>query len=219
MDFQRGDYLQLAFTDSGKGMDRETKEKIFEPFFTTKPKGQGTGLGLSTVYGIVKQNGGNLNVYSEPGKGTTFRIYFPRFVGNIKELEQKPLLESLSGTETILAVEDQPDLLELAKNSLEEFGYKVVTALSPGEAILLCGTCHDEISLLLTDIIMPTMNGKELRSKIEKIKPSIKTVFMSGYTADVITDGGMLDEGVEFIQKPFTPQALAKKVRDVLSSK
>lgn len=219
MDFQRGDYVQLAFTDSGKGMDRETKEKIFEPFFTTKPKGQGTGLGLSTVYGIVKQNGGNLNVYSEPGKGTTFRIYFPRFVGNIKELEQKPLLESLSGTETILAVEDQPDLLELAKNSLEEFGYKVVTALSPGEAILLCGTCHDEISLLLTDIIMPTMNGKELRSKIEKIKPSIKTVFMSGYTADVITDGGMLDEGVEFIQKPFTPQALAKKVRDVLSSK
>ena len=219
MDFVPGDYVQLAFTDSGKGMDKETKEKIFEPFFTTKPKSHGTGLGLSTVYGIVKQNGGNLNVYSEPGKGTTFRIYFPRFVGDRKETEQKPQLESLSGTETILVVEDHADLLELARSSLEEFGYKVVTALSPGEAILLCGTYHEEISLLLTDVIMPIMNGKELRSRIEKIKPGIKTVFMSGYTANVITDGGMLDEGIEFIQKPFTPQTLAKRVRDVLTSK
>lgn len=219
MDFKPGDYVKLTFADSGKGMDRETKEKIFEPFFTTKPKGQGTGLGLSTVYGIVKQNSGNLDVYSEPGKGTTFRIYIPRFIGDRKETEQKLQLESLSGTETVLVVEDQPDLLDLAKGSLEEFGYKVVTALSPGEAILLCGTYHDEISLLLTDVIMPMMNGKELRTRIEKIKPGIKTIFMSGYTADVITDGGILDEGIEFIQKPFTPQILAKKVRDVLTSK
>lgn len=219
MDFNPGDYVLLLFTDSGKGMDRETKGKIFEPFFTTKPKGEGTGLGLSTVYGIIKQNNGNLNVYSEPGKGTTFRIYLPRFVGERKEAEQKQQPEPLSGTGTILVVEDQADLLDLARNSLESFGYKVVTALSPGEAVLLCGTYRDEINMLLTDVVMPTMNGKELRSRVEKITPGIKTLFMSGYTANIITDGGMLDEGIEFIQKPFTPRTLAKKVRDVLASR
>lgn len=204
---------------NGRGMDRETKEKIFEPFFTTKPKGQGTGLGLSTVYGIVKQNGGNLNVYSEPGRGTTFRIYFPRYFGEVREFEPKQPQEPLSGSGTVMVVEDQPDLLNLAKDTLEDFGYRVITALSPSEAILLFGMFREEIDLVLTDVIMPIMNGNELRSRIEKVKPDIKTLFMSGYTANVITDGGMLNEGIEFIQKPFTPKTLAKKVRDVLNSK
>ncbi len=219
MDFRADDYVQLIFTDNGRGMDRETKEKIFEPFFTTKPKGQGTGLGLSTVYGIVKQNGGNLNVYSEPGRGTTFRIYFPRYFGEVREFEPKQPQEPLSGSGTVMVVEDQPDLLNLAKDTLEDFGYRVITALSPSEAILLFGMFREEIDLVLTDVIMPIMNGNELRSRIEKVKPDIKTLFMSGYTANVITDGGMLNEGIEFIQKPFTPKTLAKKVRDVLNSK
>jgi len=215
-EFFPGEYVMLGFTDTGKGMDRATQEKIFEPFFTTKPKGQGTGLGLATVYGIVKQNGGNINVYSELGKGTTVKIYLPRFYGEAEEAEEIEEDKSTVGTETVLVVEDQADLLELAKNSLEEYGYKVLTAWTPGEAILLCGEYTEEIDLLLTDVIMPVMNGKELKKRIDKLKPGIKTIFMSGYTANVIAHRGILEEGIEFIQKPFTPRALAKKVHDVL---
>lgn len=215
-EFAPGEYVVISFTDDGKGMDKETQEKMFEPFFTTKPKGSGTGLGLSTVYGIVKQNGANINVYSEPGKGTTIKVYFPRFYGKKEISEERSQDASLFGHETILVVEDQVDLLELAKNSLEEYGYKVFSALAPSEAVRICEDYDKEIDLLLTDVIMPEMNGKELRDKITMTKPMIRTLFMSGYTANVIADRGILDEGIQFIQKPFTPRTLAKKVRDVL---
>jgi PAS domain S-box-containing protein len=216
--FSPGEYVLLSFSDNGIGIGKEFFDKIFEPFFTTKPKGQGTGLGLSTVYGIVKQNGGNINVYSEPGEGTTFKIYFPRYYGESAKRETEAEAMDVSGDETVLIVEDQAELLELAKNSLEEYGYKVLTALSPGEGILLCEAYQDEIHLLLTDVVMPTMNGKDLRDRIQEIKPKIKTLFMSGYTANVIAHRGVLEENIEFIQKPFTPHGLAKKVREVLDS-
>ncbi len=218
IDFSSGEYLVISFTDTGKGMSKETMKNIFEPFFTTKSKGQGTGLGLSTVYGIVKQNGGSINVYSEMGVGTTFKIYLPRYQGEVEEPEAIQMEKPISGSGTVLIVEDQADLLELAKNSLEEYGYKVLTALNPEEGILLCETYESEIHLLLTDVIMPTMNGKELRDTIQTIKPNIKTIFMSGYTADVIAHQGVLDEGIDFIQKPFTPYVLAKKVHEVLKA-
>lgn len=216
--FAPGEYMMLSFSDNGKGMDRETMSKIFEPFFTTKEKGRGTGLGLSTLYGIVGQNGGNIDVYSEPGEGTTFKIYLPRYYGELEKPETESETSNAAGSETVLIVEDEADLLELAKSSLEEYGYKVLTSLSPGKSILLCETYQDEIHLLLTDVVMPAMNGKELRDSIRRIKPDIKTLFMSGYTADIIAHRGVLEEDVEFLQKPFTPYALARKVREVLNS-
>ncbi|HUI30579.1 MAG TPA: PAS domain S-box protein [Candidatus Acidoferrales bacterium] len=217
IDFSPGEYVVISFTDTGKGMSKETLTNIFEPFFTTKSKGHGTGLGLATVYGIVKQNGGSIHVYSELGVGTTFKIYLPRYEGEVEGDEAAQVENAIDGTDTVLIVEDQPDLLELAKNSLEEYGYKVLTASSPEEGIKLSGEYIDEIHVLLTDVIMPVMNGKELRDKIQTIKPDIKTIFMSGYTADVIAHQGVLDHGVDFIQKPFSPYALAKKVHDALN--
>jgi PAS domain S-box-containing protein len=216
--FPPGEYVVLSFSDNGKGMDKETLDKIFEPFFTTKEKGRGTGLGLSTLYGIVGQNGGSVDVYSEPGKGTTFKFYFPRYYGEVEAPEDEEETLDVSGSETILIVEDEEELLDLTKSSLEEYGYKVLTSLSPGKSILLCEMYHDEINLLLTDVVMPSMNGKELRDRIQRIMPGIKTLFMSGYTADIIAHRGVLEEDVEFIQKPFTPYALARKVREVLGS-
>ncbi len=216
LDFSPGEYVLISFTDSGTGMSEETRNRSFEPFFTTKAKGQGSGLGLSTIYGIVKQNGGNINVYSELGMGSTFRIYLPRAEGDVESLERIQEEEPINGTETILIVEDQADLLEIAKKCLQEYGYKVLTALSPGEGIRLCESYPGEIHLLLTNVVMPVMNGKELRNRIQAIKPSMKAIFMSGYTADIIAHEGVLDEGVDFVQKPFTPKGLAKKVREVL---
>ncbi len=218
IEFSPGEYVMITFTDSGKGMSEETMDKIFEPFFTTKPKGQGTGLGLSTIYGIVKQNGGSINVYSELGVGTTFKIYLPRYQGNVERVEEVREETAIDGTGTILAVEDQPDLLELVKKSLEEFGYKVLTAVNPEEGIRLSEEHRGEIDLLLTDVIMPVMNGKELRNRIQAVRPRIKTIFMSGYTANVIAHEGVLDEGVDFIQKPFTPRSLAQKVQEILKA-
>ncbi|MGC8653396.1 MAG: PAS domain S-box protein [Candidatus Kryptoniota bacterium] len=217
-EFLPGEYVVISFTDTGKGMDEEVVQRIYEPFFTTKPKGQGTGLGLSTVYGIVKQNGGNINVYSEVGQGTTFKIYLPRYIGDAEKIEAAPEAGSYGGSETILIVEDQANLLELAKNTLEIYGYRVLTALSPGDAILVCEAYQDEIHLLLTDVVMPVMNGRELSERIRAMKPNVKVLYMSGYTANVIAHRGVLEEGIDFIQKPFTPVALAKKVRQVLDS-
>lgn len=218
IEFSPGEYVMITFTDSGKGMSEETMDKIFEPFFTTKPKGQGTGLGLSTIYGIVKQNGGSINVYSELGVGTTFKIYLPRYQGDVERVEEVREETAIDGTGTILAVEDQPDLLDLIKTSLEDFGYKVLATVNPEEGIKLCEAHRGEIDLLLTDIIMPVMNGKELRNKIQIICPHIKTIFMSGYTANVIAHEGVLDGGVDFIQKPFTPHSLAQKVQEILKA-
>ncbi len=215
-----GEYVLLAVSDDGCGMDRETMNNIFEPFFTTKDLGKGTGLGLSMVYGIVKQNSGFITLSSETGQGTTFRIYLPRH-GDETERKQKesPAVSTTSGNETILLVEDEPLILDLAKEMLENSGYQVLTALTPGEAIRAANAFAGEIHLLISDVIMPETNGKELAKNIISLYPEIRCLFMSGYTDDIIAHQSVLDKGVNFIQKPFSGQALAAKVREMLDSK
>ncbi len=213
-----GKFVKLTFSDTGMGMDQETIKKIFEPFFTTREKGHGTGMGLATVYGIVKQNNGNIYVTSEPGTGTAFEIYLPPSYEELDKTEEQPSEVFIHGTETILVVEDQVELLELAMASLENYGYHVLTAPVPGEALRLCETYDGEIHLLLTDVIMPVMSGKKLSENVKNLRPGIKTLFMSGYTSDELSPEGVLDDEIEFIQKPFTPAELAKKVSEVLQS-
>jgi len=214
---QPGDYVLLAVSDTGCGMDQETLEHVFEPFFTTKAEGEGTGLGLATVYGIVKQNNGFVNVYSEPGQGTTVKLYFPRYLGEEKaQPVAPPQLAPVRGQETILLVEDEEQLRRLARTLLQRLGYRVLEAASPREALTLCEKHRGEIHLLLTDVVMPTMSGKELAENIKATKPDLKTLFMSGYTADAIAHRGVLEEGIHFLQKPFSLDALAKKVREAL---
>ena len=213
-----GDYVMIAVSDTGAGIDAETLEHIFEPFFTTKPVGEGTGLGLSMVYGIAKQNEGAVLVKSELGMGTTFKIYFPRFRGEAEEIAEGAAEQSLTGTETVLVVEDEEQIANLAERILGQFGYTVLTATAPGDACALVEEYDGVIHLLLSDVVMPTMNGKELQARIVEMKPGIKTLFMSGYTANVIAQRGVIDQGVNFIQKPFSTVSLAKKVREVLDS-
>jgi PAS domain S-box-containing protein len=215
--FIPGEYVLLAVSDDGCGMDHETVNKIFEPFFTTKEVGQGTGLGLSTVYGIVKQNNGFINVYSEPGKGTTFKIYLARHT-DLAHMEprEKPVGVPLGQGETILVVEDEASILKLAKRILEELRYTVMTAENPSQALHLAEGRPNEIDLLITDVVMPEMNGKELSYRLRELYPGLKTLFMSGYTANVIVHRGVLDEGVNFIQKPFSSESMARKVREAL---
>ena len=212
-----GEYVRLAVSDNGSGMDRETQKQIFEPFFTSKGVGKGTGLGLATVYGAVKQNNGFINVYSELGLGTTFTIYLPRHTGHVEQ--EQPELKvgpDLSGNETILLVEDEPNILRLTARLLEGQGYTVLEAGTPSEAIRLANEYSSEIQLLITDVIMPEMNGRELTKTLLTINPRLRRLFMSGYTADIIANHGVLDEGVFFIQKPFSIQKLSAKVREVL---
>ena len=212
-----GDYVLLAVSDNGSGMEKETLANIFEPFFTTKKEGQGTGLGLATVYGIVKQNNGFINVYSEPGQGTTFRIYLPRCPDEDREThDDQQEIEIQGGHETILIVEDEETVLRLSKNMLEMLGYNVLTADSKDQALNLFREHSHNIDLLITDVVMPNINGKELSELIVAIKPGLKCLFMSGYTADIIALQGVLDEGVKFISKPFSLKDLAAKVREVL---
>lgn len=212
-----GQYVMLAVSDTGCGMNLETKARIFEPFFTTKEKGRGTGLGLSTVYGIVKQSGGNIWVYSEPGKGTTFKVYLPQLESH-EETMETPSVETSSpgGSETILLVEDEDVVRGLARQILEQAGYKVLDASGGEEAIRLCHEHADPIHLLLSDVVMPETSGKEIAKRLTSLRPGTRVLFMSGYTDDAIVHHGVLDSDVEFIQKPFTPLALAKKVREVL---
>jgi len=215
--FTSGDYVILCISDNGAGMDKETLEHIFEPFFTTKPQGVGTGLGLSTVYGIVKQNNGFINVYSELNKGSSFKIYFPRAIEDKETAKTDTKKQILKGREeTILLVEDEEDILELCKTMLGELGYKVISARSPKEAIDKAQTFKGKIHLLLTDVIMPEMDGKELANQIKNIIPSIKCLFMSGYTSNAIIHNSILDEGLNYIQKPFTLNDLALKIRQAL---
>jgi PAS domain S-box-containing protein len=217
--FVPGDYVLLSVSDTGCGMDKKTMDNIFDPFFTTKEVGQGTGLGLSTVYGIVKQNKGFINVYSELGLGTTFKIFLPRYMGEIVPVQKENIVEPLMrGNEIILLVEDEPSILEMTSEMLENLGYTVLTAVTPGEAIRLAGEHTSQIDLLLTDVVMPGMNGRDLAQNMMHFHPGIKHLFMSGYTADVIAHQDVLDEGVNFIQKPFSEKGLAEKVREVLSS-
>ena len=218
--FFPGDYVRLAVSDDGCGMNRETMSHLFEPFFTTKRIGKGTGLGLATVYGTVKQNNGFINVYSEPGQGTTFAIYLPRHAG---KAEQERLEDAQGlpprGRETILLVEDEPDLLDLTATMLERQGYTVLVASTPGEAIRLAGEHIGGIQLLMTDVVMPEMNGRDLAKNLLALYPDLKRLFTSGYTANVIAHHGVLDEGVHFIQKPFSIKDLAAKIREVLDQK
>lgn len=212
-----GEFVHLVVSDNGSGMDKETKTKLFEPFFTTKEVGQGTGLGLATVYGIVKQNKGIINVYSEPGQGTRFNIYLPRYKDEIGLLQQEESVAPIGrGDETILLVEDEPAILEIITMMLQQLGYTVLAANKPGEAIKMVKKHGGEIHLLMTDVVMPEMNGREIAQNLLAFNPNIKILFMSGYTADVIAHHGILDENVCFIQKPFSMHDLTCKLREVL---
>ena len=210
-------HVLLAVTDSGCGIDAQTMEHMFEPFFTTKDKGKGTGLGLSTVHGIVKQCGGHIRVDSEPGSGTVFRVFLPAIREAIEEAEEVSRYGSAPGSATILLVEDEPDVRKVVCRMLAACGYTVLEADGPREAMTLFEQHGERIDLLLTDVIMPEMNGRELSSKILQMKPGVKTLFMSGFTAGVIDDSGILPEGVNFLQKPFAPDALMAKIARVLA--
>jgi nitrogen-specific signal transduction histidine kinase len=213
-----GPYVMFSMTDTGCGMSPEVKEHIFEPFFTTKEKGKGTGLGLSTVYGIVKQSGGNIWAYSEPDRGATFKIYLPRVDEPLKEIRERVLSEEIPrGSETILAVEDEEKVRKLAVQILKSQGYTVLEA-SHGEEAMKVAKEHggDGIHLLLTDVVMPGMSGSELAKSLGLLLPKMKVLYMSGYTDNAIVHHGVLEEGVNYIQKPFTVDALARKVREVL---
>jgi len=212
-----GPYVLLSVSDDGAGMGKEVLEKLFEPFFTTKAVGRGTGLGLATVYGIVKQNKGFIDVYSEPGQGTTFRVYLPRHEGEAREASrQGPVDLMRGGGETILLVEDEPMLLEIGKSMLERLGYRVLAAGMPGEAVQAAEAHPDDIHLLMTDVVMPGMNGRELSERLLSLYPNLRCLFMSGYTSEVIAHHGVLDAGVPFIQKPFTLRTLSTKLREML---
>jgi two-component system, cell cycle sensor histidine kinase and response regulator CckA len=212
-----GHYIMLGVSDTGSGMDEKTQKRIFEPFFTTKGTGKGTGLGLSTVYGIVKQSGGNIWVYSELGRGTTFKIYLPRIDESAPEYKRRiEEGEYFRGTETILLAEDEEMLRKLAREVLERQGYQVLEASNGGSALMTCETYQGPIHLLISDIIMPEMGGSELASRIGQLRPELKVLYISGYTDDTIAHHGILNLEIAFLQKPFTPHELARKVREVL---
>jgi len=217
--FVPGEYVMLAVSDDGCGIEAENLPLLFEPFYTTKEVGKGTGLGLATVYGIVKQNNGFINVYSEPGIGTTFRIYLPVHLSGTDGAEHAPEpAEKPRGRETVLLVEDETALLDLTAAMLEELGYMVLSAGTPGMALQLAQEHRGDIHLLMTDVVMPEMNGLVLRGMIDSVRPGIRCLFMSGYTADAIAHHGVLEPGVHFLQKPFSMQDLAMKVREALAA-
>jgi PAS domain S-box-containing protein len=214
-----GDYVLCMVSDDGCGMTKDVLERIFEPFYTTKGVGEGTGLGLATVYGIVRQNNGFINVYSEPGKGTTFRIYLPRLESaTAKETELAETRERRIGTETVLLVEDEKGVRAITARFLEQLGYSVLTAEAPDEAIRMVERYAGTIHMLITDVIMPGMSGRDLAIKLAETRPGMKTLYISGYTASVISQRGILEENVHFLPKPFTREALARKMRDVLDA-
>jgi len=214
-----GRYVMLAVSDSGMGMDAETQAHIFEPFFTTKEEGKGTGLGLATVYGIVKQSGGHIGLYSEPNHGTTFKIYLPRLEEAAQPVEAiSPGAPLAGGSETILLVEDEEGVRDLARRILELKGYKVITASNPTEAAQVCERYEGPIHLLLTDVVMPTMSGPQLAEHVAFLRPGLKVLYISGYTDNAIVPHGILEEGVQFLQKPFTRDSLTRKVREVLDA-
>lgn len=217
---EKGSYVMVAVTDDGHGMDKETTKRIFEPFFTTKEMGKGVGLGLSTVYGIVKQSGGYIWVYSEPSEGTTFKLYFPRvegkYNGNNRNGDEEDFTGDYTGNETILVVEDEQEVREMVTETLRDYGYKVMCAPNGIEAIEYIQQKKIVPGLILTDVVMPKMDGRELAIQVSEFLPNIKVIYMSGYTDNTIVHRGVLDPGTHFIQKPTTPVRLVKRVREVL---
>ena len=214
-----GPYVMLSIEDTGCGMDLKTQARIFDPFFTTKELGKGTGLGLATVYGIVKQTGGYIWVYSEVGHGTIFRVYLPRVGKAVQTAEREPSeTEELRGSETILLAEDSESLREMAEEYLKSIGYTVLSAVSGEKALQLAKDFEGPIHLLLTDVVMPEMSGPELANQLASLRPGLMIIFTSGYTDDAIAHQGILDPEVAFIQKPYRPKALAKKIRQVLNA-
>jgi nitrogen-specific signal transduction histidine kinase len=217
MSVEPGHFVMLSVTDTGSGMSPQVKERLFEPFFTTKEKGKGTGLGLSTVYGIMKQSGGNIWVYSEPGRGTNFRIYMPRVDLEADSLSHRDdTVSMLYGNETILLAEDEPSVRGLAARVLRNQGYKILEAVNGSEALQIANKHKEQIHLLLTDIVMPQIGGKELYDQLKPLRPNLKVLFTSGYTENAIVHQGELPPGVAFLQKPFSPIFLTHKVREIL---
>jgi CheY-like chemotaxis protein/two-component sensor histidine kinase len=214
-----GPYVMLSVSDDGSGMDEETRAQIFEPFFTTKERGKGTGLGLSTVYGIIKQTGGFIWVYSEPGQGTTFKIYLPRIGESDSRVEpRRAQKEALVGTETILLVEDEQSLRALTGRILGQCGYSVLTATDAPEALVLSERHEGPIHLMVTDVVMPQMSGTELAERLAPLRPEMKVLYVSGYTQNGIVHHGVLNPDAFFLQKPFDRKSLTRKIREVLDS-
>ena len=214
---KEGKYVLLSVSDTGAGMDEKTKERIFEPFFTTKEVGKGTGLGLAMVYGIVRQHDGYINVYSEPKRGTTFKIYLPLIKAEAKEAKAAGAAPPCGGTEVILLAEDDAGVRMLMKEVLEKFGYTIIEAIDGEDAVKKFKENKDRIQLLILDVIMPKKNGKQVYDEIMELKPDAKVIFSSGYTANIIQKKGILEEGINFILKPVSPQELLRKVREVLN--
>jgi len=215
-----GSYVMLAVSDTGCGMDAETQSRIFDPFFTTKPMDKGTGLGLSTVYGIVKQSGGYIWVYSEPDRGTTFKVYLPRVESDVDEVKPADLeSETTGGAETILVVEDNEGIRTLMGEILQMNGYTVLKASGGAEALELAARGEQPIHLTITDVVMPGVDGRELAKRLAIVRPDLKVLFMSGYASDAVLHNGIVEEGTPFLQKPFTPESLARKVRRVLDGR
>ena len=214
-----GRYVMLAVSDTGVGMTPEVRAKVFEPFFTTKELGKGTGLGLSTVYGIVKQSGGYVWAYSELGQGSTFKVYLPRVDAPVEVTHRAPEPEGTpAGTETILLAEDDDLLRPLARSLLEKVGYTVLAAANAEEALALASKHPGPIALLVADVVMPGESGRQLGRRLAPLRPETRVLYVSGYTDDAIVHHGLLEPGLNYLQKPFTPAALARKVREVLDA-
>jgi len=217
LDETPGSYVMLAISDTGSGMNKETRDHIFDPFFTTKEIGKGTGLGLSTVYGIIKQNNGFIWVYSVPGQGTTFKIYLPKLKEDAEAEEKERIpVGDLNGSETVFIVEDDDKLRNLTRKILERYGYSALEAENGEDALRFSEEYEGQIDLILTDVVMPKMSGKELAEQLKSLRPEIKVVYMSGYTGNAIVHHGILPPWLNFLEKPFTPECLARKVREVL---
>ncbi|MEA3548866.1 MAG: ATP-binding protein, partial [Thermodesulfobacteriota bacterium] len=215
-EIEPGPYVMLSVSDTGEGMEQEVSEKIFDPFFTTKGVGKGTGLGLATVFGIIKQHNGHVHVYSEPGMGTTFKIYFPQVTRTLEKMVEQTPEPMPKGTENILIVDDEKDIVDLVAATLKPLGYKITATNDPEEAVTLHQETTKKFDLLLTDVIMPEMNGRQLAEALSTQQPDLKVIYMSGYTDDIIKRHSIMEQGFELIHKPLLPRALADKLREVL---